>query len=212
MTANKSYPELDTETMNLTATTKDRGSAARTWYPLAKRAMDITLCLLVLLFVWPVWLIISILIRLNSPGPALFVQERVGKNAQRFQMYKFRTMPVNLDRSKHEAFMRSFVNGRSAGNAGGDGPHKPVQDSQITPIGRFLRKTSLDELPQLLNVLKGDMSLVGPRPNVPWEVEEYKPWHCRRLEVLPGLTGLAQVKGFRSRTEVMRGKSDSGRG
>ena len=133
-------------------------------------------------------------------------------------MYKFRTMQHNLDDSSHRAFMKAFVNGKIGDNGNGKNAllhrafkkvavnrefdnngngkiYKPVQASQITRVGRILRKTSLDELPQLINVLKGEMSLVGPRPNVPWEVEEYRPWHHERLEVLPGMTGLAQVRG-----------------
>lgn len=157
--------------------------------------MDLCLCSLVLLLSWPLWAIISILIRLDSPGPVVFLQERVGKDGQRFRMYKFRTMHSGLDHTAHEAFMRSFVNGQSGEDGMDDGVHKPFENSQVTRIGRFLRRSSLDELPQLINVLRGDMSLVGPRPNVPWEVEEYQPWHCRRLRVLPGMTGLAQVRG-----------------
>jgi lipopolysaccharide/colanic/teichoic acid biosynthesis glycosyltransferase len=136
-------------------------------------------------------------------------------------MYKFRTMSHNLDDTHHRAFMKAFVRGEIGGDEnrnGGNGHlrqtftkvfadvqpnipgnngkvYKPAHASQITHMGRILRKTSLDELPQVLNVLKGEMSLVGPRPNVPWEVEEYLPWHHERLEVLPGITGLAQVKG-----------------
>jgi len=157
-------------------------------------------------------------IRLNSPGPVFFVQDRIGRGGRRFRMYKFRTMQHNLDDSSHRAFMKDFVNGHVGGDGGGKSTgsqrafkrafvnvpvgnngngriYKPVQASQITRVGRLLRKTSLDELPQLLNVLRGEMSLVGPRPNVPWEVEEYRPWHYERLEVLPGITGLAQVRG-----------------
>jgi lipopolysaccharide/colanic/teichoic acid biosynthesis glycosyltransferase len=151
----------------------------------------------------------------------LFVQERIGKGGRAFRMFKFRTMSHNVDDALHRAFMKAFVRGEissEAGRGGGNGRfqgafteafidprskangnngkvYKPAQASQITRLGRILRRTSLDELPQILNILKGEMSLVGPRPNVPWEVEEYLPWHYERLEVLPGLTGLAQVKG-----------------
>jgi lipopolysaccharide/colanic/teichoic acid biosynthesis glycosyltransferase len=110
-------------------------------------------------------------------------------------MYKFRTMQHNLDDSHHRDFLKAFVNGRVGGDENGGALYKPFQASQITRVGRILRKTSLDELPQLINVLRGEMTLVGPRPNVPWEFEEYRGWHKERLEVLPGITGLAQVRG-----------------
>ncbi len=188
-------------------------------YKIAKRVLDVIICLLVLPVVLPLIGLCALLIRLDSPGPALFVQERVGKGGRRFQMFKLRTMQHNLDNSSHRAFMKAFVNGcignENKPRGGGWGPrfafakafmdkpsangngkiYKPIHASQVTRLGRFLRKTSLDELPQIFNVLRGDMSIVGPRPNVTWEVEEYQLWHYERLEVLPGITGLAQVKG-----------------
>jgi len=189
-------------------------------YQIAKRIMDVALCLLALPVALPVMAICALAILLDSSGPVLFVQERVGKGGHRFRMYKFRTMEHNLDNSSHQAFMKAYVNGKVDGDAGeagkngnvrclsirpsvsapfgnnGNGKmYKPIRASQVTRVGRILRKASLDELPQILNVLKGEMSLVGPRPNVAWEVEEYHSWHHERLEVLPGITGLAQVKG-----------------
>ncbi len=101
----------------------------------------------------------------------------------------------NIDDSGHKAFMKAFVNGNLSGDAGSQKTFKPFAKNQVTRVGRLLRKTSLDELPQLTNVLKGEMSFVGPRPNVPWEVEAYHGWHTERLEILPGITGLAQIKG-----------------
>lgn len=192
-------------------------------YQITKRVMDLTICLLVLPLLLPLMGFLALLIRLDSPGPALFVQKRVGQGERPFQVYKFRTMSHNLNDRLHRAFMKAFVRGqigegengkngtnanfysafakvfanpRPGNNGNGNGKiYKPIQVSQVTRIGRILRKTSLDELPQIFNVLKGEMSIVGPRPNVPWEVEEYKLWHCERLEVLPGITGLAQVRG-----------------
>jgi len=188
-------------------------------HQIAKRVMDVSLCLLALPLALPLMAICALVIRLDSPGPSLFIQERIGKGGRRFWMYKFRTMQHNLDDGLHRAFMKAFVNGQIdsarydeddgfhwafkkafvngqvGGNGNGKQIYKPVQTSQITRVGRILRKTSLDELPQIFNVLKGEMSLVGPRPNVPWEVEEYRGWHNERLEVLPGVTGLAQVRG-----------------
>jgi len=173
-----------------------------------KRAMDILATLVALALLWPMLILLAVLIKLDSPGPALFVQQRIGKGGRPFYIYKFRTMSNSLDDSTHRKFMQAFVRGdisklsafargrrntymrRTTGTV-----YKPFTESQVTRVGRILRKTSLDELPQLLNILKGDMSLVGPRPNVPWEVEAYKNWHRDRLNVLPGITGLAQVRG-----------------
>ncbi|MCB0190819.1 MAG: sugar transferase [Anaerolineae bacterium] len=165
-------------------------------YQAIKRAFELTLCILLLPILVPLALIIVVLIRLDSPGPALFVQLRAGKDRQTFRMYKFRTMHHNIDRESHRSFMKAYVNGKiKADDASGEVVFKPSHDSQVTRVGRFLRKTSLDELPQIWNVIIGEMSLVGPRPNVPWEVEEYQGWHNERLEVFPGITGLAQVRG-----------------
>lgn len=166
------------------------------YYQLSKRILDLTLCLLAAPFVIPVAVVIIILIRLDSPGPSLFMQVRIGKDGRRFKMFKFRTMYHNIDRETHRSFMKAFVNGQSSIiRKGINRVYKPSHDNHVTRIGRILRKTSLDELPQLINVLRGEMSLVGPRPNVIWEVEEYQGWHNERLEVLPGITGLAQVRG-----------------
>jgi len=172
----------------------------RTGYRIAKRVMDLVIILLALPVVLPLMALCALAIRLDSPGPIFFVQERVGRGGRRFLMYKFRTLHHNLDNSAHKTFMRAFVNGQIGKNEIGKNKtskvvYKPFQKSQVTRVGRILRKTSLDELPQLINVLKEEMSLVGPRPHVPWEVEEYRGWHKERLEVLPGITGLAQVRG-----------------
>lgn len=164
-------------------------------YRIAKRMLDLMLSLMVLPFVLPVMLICAGAIALDSPGPVLFVQYRIGKGRRRFKLYKFRTMYHNCDTGDHQAFMRAFVNGEIDEKQGGRTVYKPFSDRQLTRVGRVLRKTSFDELPQLINVFKGEMSLVGPRPNVPWEVEEYLGWHKERLEVLPGITGLAQING-----------------
>jgi lipopolysaccharide/colanic/teichoic acid biosynthesis glycosyltransferase len=145
-------------------------------------------------FLLPIGLIIALAIRLDSPGPVFFVQERVGKGGRSFKMIKFRTMHIKIDDSSHRLFMQQYINGQISTN-GNLQVFKPFKANQVTRIGRLLRKTSLDELPQIINVLKGEMSLVGPRPNVRWEVEAYHGWHVERLEVLPGITGLAQVRG-----------------
>jgi lipopolysaccharide/colanic/teichoic acid biosynthesis glycosyltransferase len=160
--------------------------------------MDIVSALVVLFLLWPVMLAIAIFIKLDSSGPALFVQKRIGKDGRPFRIYKFRTMVHRLDDSAHRKFMQAFVKGGLSprGSASQSAAiYKPFTEAQVTRIGRILRRTSLDELPQVINVLKGEMSLVGPRPNVPYEVEAYSEWHRERLSVLPGITGLAQVQG-----------------
>ena len=156
-------------------------------YLVAKRIID--LFLVVLSF--PVWGLlmglIALVIFVTSSKPILFVQQRTGRGGRRFRMYKFRSMVPNAEELKKEL---------AAVNASGDlaGPLKLEHDPRITPIGRILRKTSLDELPQVFNVILGDMSLVGPRPTS-WSPESYKLWHTERLDVLPGITGLWQVFG-----------------
>lgn len=167
----------------------------QTMYQNAKRVLDIALCLLILPFALPIMLLCGIAIRLGSAGPIIFVQERIGRGGRLFQMYKFRTMISDFDESKSQEYMRAYVRGTLGSNGNGRVIYKPAKSSHITRVGRILRKTSLDELPQIFNVLKGEMSIVGPRPNVPWEVDEYQPWHHERFEVLPGITGLAQVRG-----------------
>ena len=181
--------------MDLVIINQPRVFPHRKEYQIAKRVMDVALCLLAMPLALPLVVICALAILLDSPGAVLFVQERIGKGERRFRMYKFRTMQPNLDDSHHRGFMKAFVNGEIGDDENGGAIYKPVRASQLTRVGRILRKTSLDELPQLINVLKGEMSLVGPRPNVPWEVEAYRDWHNERLEVLPGITGLAQVRG-----------------
>ncbi len=164
----------------------------RIYYTTVKRVFDLCVASVLLVALAPLMLFIAICIRLDSPGPALFKQTRIGKGGKPFTFYKFRSMHVNNDPKEYEQFFKAFVNGQAKGE---NGVHKPIRPNQVTRVGRILRKTSLDELPQLINILKGEMSFVGPRPNVPWEVEAYQEWHKRRLEVLPGITGLAQIRG-----------------
>jgi lipopolysaccharide/colanic/teichoic acid biosynthesis glycosyltransferase len=168
-------------------------------YQWIKRAFDLTICLVLLPFlILPMAAICLAILLDDAQGSPLFIQERIGRNGRRFKLFKFRTMRQNLNDHKHREFMRSYVAGKIS-DADDQGKRaakfKPIRQEEITKVGKFLRKTSLDELPQLVNVIKGEMSLIGPRPNVPWEVEAYKPWHNDRLNVLPGITGLAQVMG-----------------
>ena len=167
-----------------------------------KRVLDVTAAGVLLALLSPLFLLIAALVKLKSPGPVFFRQARVGQFGKPFMMLKFRSMRVNADNAIHKAFVSQLIKGAApdGGAATKDAPFKIENDPRVTAIGRLLRKTSLDELPQLWNVLRGEMSLVGPRPPLAYEVEQYKPWHYRRvLEAKPGITGLWQVSG-RSRT------------
>lgn len=170
---------------------------------LIKRSVDIIGGLLALIFLSPLFILISVLIKLTSKGPIIFAQERVGQYGVRFRFLKFRSMFSKNDPSIHAQFVKRFIAGEGADTRAEetqDRVFKLTADPRVTPIGKFLRKTSLDELPQFWNVLRGEMSLVGPRPPIPYEVESYDVWHRRRfLEARPGITGLWQVYG-RSRT------------
>ena len=159
--------------------------ASRRRYLIAKRALDIVLCLLALLILAPFMLLLALAIRLDSPGPIFFVQERTGRHGRRFKMLKFRTMVANAEELKQTLAHLNILPPPD---------FKIPDDPRITRVGRFLRTTSLDELPQLLNVLKGDMSLVGPRPTS-FKPSTYDLWHTQRLDVVPGITGLWQIEG-----------------
>jgi len=157
--------------------------AGATW--VIKRIFDVVVTLLLLLVAWPLMLLIALLIRLDSPGPILFSQQRVGENGRLFRMHKFRTMVADADRRPPPPDF----------DAEGRPRYKLAHDERITRVGRFLRRMSLDELPQFFNVLKGEMSLVGPRPEMYFIVEQYEPWQRQRLAVPPGITGWWQVNG-----------------
>jgi lipopolysaccharide/colanic/teichoic acid biosynthesis glycosyltransferase len=164
-----------------------------------KRGMDILGSLALLILLSPVFFVIAAAVKLTSRGPVLFRQQRIGEHGTAFTFLKFRSMYVNNDASQHKEYVRQLIAGQAAKqptNGTGEGVFKLTNDPRITPVGNFLRRSSLDELPQFINVLRGDMSLVGPRPPVPYEVEAYATWHRRRLlEAKPGITGLWQVQG-----------------
>jgi lipopolysaccharide/colanic/teichoic acid biosynthesis glycosyltransferase len=183
-------------------------SKSRTMYYLSKGILDVSLSIIVLIILFPVIAVIAILIKLDSPGPIFFRQERVGVRRRiynhvpywqktTFLCYKFRTMVCNADPSFHRSYIKALINNDHESLAtiqGGDTQlRKLVNDHRVTRLGRFLRKSSIDEIPQFINVVKGEMSMVGPRPAIPYEVEMYKPWYYRRLETKPGMTGLWQV-------------------
>lgn len=173
--------------------TRERRSAH-----IVKRVIDIGGSLAALIVGAPIFLVIGAGVKLTSAGPVFFRQKRVGQYGHPFTFLKFRSMYVNNDHEIHREYVQNLIAGKP--KSGGNAVYKLTDDPRITPFGRFLRKTSLDEIPQFLNVLAGEMSLVGPRPPVPYEVDAYDLWHRRRLvSVKPGITGLWQVNG-RSRT------------
>ena len=168
-------------------------------YEIVKVFIDKIGAILLLIIFLPFFIFIPILIKLSSKGPVLLEQIRLGKNAKPFTFYKFRTMYVADNRRYGQDFVSNLISGRY-GEIGETPIYKLSMDPRITTFGRFLRKASLDELPQLLNILKGDMSLVGPRPPIPYELNHYEEWHKERLSVKPGITGLWQVVGRSSTT------------
>ena len=179
------YPEL-----------KRRAETRRTSF-FVKRAIDLVASAAALLVLAPLFLVIAAAIRLTSPGRIFFRQERIGQRGVPFMLLKFRSMYSACDSAPHREYVKRFIAGTAAGGDGGTpAVFKLTHDPRVTAVGRWLRKTSLDELPQFLNVLRGEMSLVGPRPPLAYETEAYDVWHRRRLiEMKPGITGLWQVSG-----------------
>src|SRR4030066_798962 len=183
-------------------------SENRSHYFKSKRILDFSLALLALIILSPLMALVAIMIKLDSPGPIFFRQDRVSVRRKfynhvtywqkyTFRCYKFRTMVCDADPSLHKSYIKALINNDCESMAslqGGDTQiRKLTHDPRITRIGRILRKSSIDEIPQFINALLGEISLVGPRPAIPYEVEMYKPWHYRRLETKPGITGLWQV-------------------
>jgi lipopolysaccharide/colanic/teichoic acid biosynthesis glycosyltransferase len=191
---NHGRPSNPTLYPDLSSSDKRTGSLLR-----IKQAIDVVGSALLLILCLPIFLLIALLIKMSSKGPVLFRQQRVGQYGRCFTFLKFRSMYTDNDASVHKDFTTKLIAGEikhDPSNDNGKAIYKLTNDKRITRVGRLLRRSSLDELPQLLNVLKGDMSLVGPRPAMPYELAAYQTWHRRRvLEVKPGITGLWQVTG-----------------
>jgi len=171
------------------------GPLARARARLAKRLLDLTVALPCLLVAAPLLLAVAVAIRLTSPGPALFRQARLGRDRRPFTLCKFRTMYTGCPDDVHREYVTKLLTDEAPPDGGKNGVFKLDGDARITPLGRLLRRTSIDELPQLLNVIRGDMSLVGPRPALAWEAEMFGADYAGRFAVPPGLTGLWQVSG-----------------
>lgn len=176
----------------------------------ARRCLDLVGALTLILLLAPVMIGVAVAVRLDSRGPALFRQRRVGHRERQFTVYKFRSMRLDADEERHREYVSTLIGSRSAQGRNeaqgedaterGEDLFKLAVDDRITPVGRRIRSWSADELPQLFNVILGDMSLVGPRPAIPYEVESYPAWYAKRFAVKPGLTGLWQVSGRNQRT------------
>ena len=167
-------------------------------YEFVKRIQDTVMAVAALILLAPVWLLIAVAVKLSSPGPAIFRQKNaIGRYGKPIVMYKFRTMTADNDTSQHQEAIKRFVRGESLDKIKKNGKEVPIYkltgDPRVTRFGRFLRKTGLDEIPQLINVIQGDLSIVGPRPPLDYEFAHYTERHKRRLDVLPGITGLYQV-------------------
>lgn len=174
---------------------RKRTAAPQRGQEAAKRLVDLSLSLVLIILIAPLLLVLWCLVRLTSSGPAFFHQERVGRNMRSFTMLKLRTMYVGNHDQIHRNYVTHLLSADEPAAAGDNGLFKLEQDPRVTPLGAWLRRTSLDELPQLFNVLRGEMSLVGPRPVLPWEAELFEQRYRRRFLVKPGISGLWQVSG-----------------
>ena len=185
-----------------TAAFTDERAARRTWPALAYRSLDVLIAGPALLLLAPLLLAVCVLIRVDSKGPAIFRQRRLGRGRRPFTVHKFRTMTVGCDERVHREYVEQLIDGDERSHATRDGHelYKLVADDRVTRVGRVLRKTSLDELPQIVDVLLGHMSLVGPRPVIPYEAELYPPEYDARFTAKPGITGLWQVSGRNERS------------
>ena len=191
--------------MSEASTRQDQDRFELSWpirlYPIAKRALDVASSTALLVLLMPLMLAVYLAVRTTSSGAGIYRQERVGAGGRTFAIYKFRTMHHRASEDVHRAYVARMLAGEVEAE---QGLYKLGADARVTRVGRLLRRTSIDELPQLVNVLRGDMSLVGPRPALPWEVEMFPPWALARESVRPGLTGLWQVSG-RNRLTMTEG-------
>ncbi len=171
-----------------------------------KRFLDIVGASVGLIVLSPLFLLLAVFIKIVSPGPVFFKQQRIGAGGKPFLFWKFRTMRVNADTQVHQKYLAELIKSSEKGGNNAKPMNKLENDPRVIPFGKYIRKSCLDELPQLINVLRGEMSLVGPRPPIPYEVQEYANWHRERLDIVPGMTGLWQVSGKNrlSFTEMLR--------
>ncbi len=182
-----------------------KGATEPRWLAALRRAFDVVFAGVVILLLAPLLAAVAIAVRLDSPGGALFRQRRVGHEQREFTLFKFRSMRLDADPRGHQEYVTALINGSNEDEdrlpeGGKKDLYKLAVDNRITPVGRWIRKWSLDELPQLFNVVRGEMTLVGPRPAIPYEVAEYPTWYLQRFSVKPGLTGYWQVSGRSERT------------
>ncbi len=187
---------LDQAAEGRTDESTDQKCGRRTYR--SKRALDLVAACIGLAIAAPLSAVIAFMIKLSGPGPVLFRQVRIGKDGKEFMFYKFRSMRINNDDTKHREYIKAFIQGDEEALCRIQDKRKLYKltgDDRVTLVGKFLRRTSLDELPQLINVFKGEMSMVGPRPHLGYEVELYQDWHRKRLAGMPGITGWWQIHG-----------------
>ena len=165
-------------------------------YRVAKRSLDLATSLIGLILASPILALVAIAVKLESRGPVLFRQQRLGLGGRPFTLYKFRSMFSSAEQDRHRDHVRELIRGDPDARSAEEVWVPIAADPRVTRLGAFLRRSHLDELPQLINIVRGEMSLVGPRPPIPYEVEVYEPWHLRRLSVVPGLTGLWQATAW----------------